>query len=128
MAQSYPNLLRFPKEMLLPKETIPKAPKEKEKKSIKTQEKIKHDELIKLNFKVPDEFLVSFQINEIEVKTTDLNQFSQNNQKSKVISFQDMEIYINKLCQKVLNKNNFDTQNELNTEYIEIENAFKEET
>ena len=127
LSQSYPNLFRFPKEMLLPKETIPKAPKEKEKKSIKTQEKIKHDELIKLNFKVPDEFLVSFQINEIEVKTTDLNQFNQNNPKSKVISFQDMEIYINNLCQKVLNKNNFGTQNELNTEYIEIEKAFNEE-
>ena len=127
LTQSYPNLFRIPKEMLLPKETIPKAPKEKENKRIKTQEKIKHDELIKLNFKVPDEFLVFFQINEIEVKTIDLAQFNQNSPKSKVISFQDMEIYINKLCQKVINKNKFESQNELNNEHIEIEKTFKEE-
>ena len=127
LTQPYPNLFLIPKEMLLPKVSIPKARKEKENKRIKAQEIIKHDELIKLNFKVPNEFLISFQIKEIEVKTIDLNQFNQTYEKSKIISFQDMETYINKLCQKVLNKNKFDTQNELNKEYIEIENAFNEE-
>ena len=128
LAQPYPNLFLIPKEILLPKETIPKVPKEKENKTIKTQEKIKPKELIKLNFKVPDEFLVSFQIKEIQIKTIDINQSNQNYQKSKKISFQDMEIYVNKLCKKVLNKNIFDTQNEFNKEYIELENSFKEET
>ena len=127
LTQPYPNLFLIPKEMLLPKVTIPKASKGKENKRIKTQEIIKHDELIKLNFKVPDEFLISFQIKEIEVKTVDLNEFNQTYEKTKLISFQDMENYINKLCQKVLNQNKFDTQNELNKEYIEIENAFNEE-
>ena len=85
LAQPYPNLFLIPKKILLPKVTIPKAPIEKEIKGIKTQEIIKPNELIKLNLNIPDEFLISFQLKEIVVKTIDLNQLNQNDQKSKQI-------------------------------------------
>lgn len=83
LPQSYPNLFLIPKEIFLPKDKPAKSPKEKELKKIKPQEKIQNYELIKLNLNVPEDFLVQFQIEEVEVKTNHFNQFNHQNQKSK---------------------------------------------
>ena len=97
LPQSYPNLFLIPKETFLPKDKPTKIPKEKVVKRIKPQEKIEPNQLIKLSLDIPDDFLIQFQIQEIEVKANQFSQYIPATPKSKKISYQDMEIYINKL-------------------------------
>ena len=127
LPQSYPNLFLIPKEIFLPKDKPAKSPKEKELKKIKPQEKIQNYELIKLNLNVPEDFLVQFQIEEVEVKTNHFNQYNHQNQKLKIISFKDMENYINYLCKKVSSKDIFKGNLDFGEEYIEHEMTKKEE-
>ena len=127
LSQSYPNLFNVPKEIIIQKETKPKMPKEKENKKIQPQEKIKPDELIKLSFEIPDDFLLKYQIEEIEVKTIQLSHYFNLDPKSKKISFKDMELYINKLCGNILGKDVFQGKKDFGEEFIEVEMPKKEE-
>ena len=127
LPQSYPNLFLIPKEIFLPKDKPTQSPKEKEPKRIKPQEKIQTYELVKLSLEVPEDFLVQFQITEIEVKTNPFNQYNHQNQKLKKISFKDMETFINYLCKKVVTKDIFKGNLDFGEEYIEHEMTKKEE-
>ena len=127
LPQSYPNLFLIPKEIFSKKDKCPKSPKEKAIKRIKPQEKIEPSQLIKLTLDVPDDFLIHFQIQEIEVKANQLSQYIPVTPKSKKISYQDMEIYINKLCKKVMSKDISNNIFDFGEEYVEIEKPEKEE-
>ena len=127
LPQSYPNLFLIPKEIFLPKDKPTQSPKEKEPKRIKPQEKIQTYELVKLSLEVPEDFLVQFQITEIEVKTNPFNQYNHQNQKLKKISFKDMETFINYLCKKVVTKDIFKGNLDYGEEYIEYERSKNEE-
>ena len=126
--RSYPNLLDIPEEFLLPKEEKVIIPKEKEIKKIKTPPENKEfNNLIKLSFRIPDDFFINLQIKEIEIKTNRFNRYNQNFPKSKKFTFQDMEFYINNLCNKLQSKDILNFKNDFGKEYIELESLIKEE-
>ena len=126
--RSYPNLFAIPKELLLPKKEKMIIPKEKKIKKVKASPENKEiNNLIKLNFKIPDDFFINFQIKEIEIKTNQFNQYIQNFPKSKNFTFQDMEFYINNLCNKLQSKDIVNFKNDFGNEYIELESLIKEE-
>ena len=126
--RSYPNLLAIPEELLLPKKEKMIIPKEKKIKKVKASPENKEiNNLIKLNFKIPDDFFINFQIKEIEIKTNQFNQYIQNFPKSKNFTFQDMEFYINNLCNKLQSKDIVNFKNDFGNEYIELESLIKEE-
>ena len=127
LPQSYPNLFILPKETFLPKDKPTKIPQEKVVKRIKPQEKIEPSQLIKLSLDIPDDFLIQFQIQEIEVKANQFSQYIPATPKSKKISYQDMEIYINKLCKKVINRDISNNIFDFGEEYVELEKPEKEE-
>ena len=114
--QSYPNLLRIPRVFLKSKEKANESLKEKEKIiQIKPKEKTIPNELVKLYFNIPDEFLIHYKIKKIEINDTNLIQSTDNPEKINSISFQDMEIFINNLF-----------QNKLKIYYTKNENSFEE--
>jgi len=128
LTRTYPNLIQIPIGFLQPKEIIKEQPKEKESIiQIKPKEKIQPTESVKLNFNVPDDFLIHYQITNIEVKLLNSTQSTENLPKLKKISFQDMEIYINNLCQKGSKINLVQDENSSGEEYIEFETPIKEE-
>ena len=128
LTRTYPNLIHIPIGFLQPKEIIKEQPKEKESIiQIKPKEKIQPTESVKLNFNVPDDFLIHYQITNIEVKLLNSTQSTENLPKLKKISFQDMEIYINNLCQKGSKINLVQDENSSGEEYIEFETPIKEE-
>ena len=99
-SQPYPNKLQIPKVFLRPKEKIAQPPKEKENIiQIKPKEKILPIEMIKLYFNIPDDFLIQYQVKNIEIKVTNVSQSTENVERIDQISFQEMEIYINNLFQ-----------------------------
>ena len=72
--RSYPNLLAIPEELLLPKKEKMIIPKEKKIKKVKASPENKEiNNLIKLSFKIPDDFFINFQIKEIEIKNNRFN-------------------------------------------------------
>ena len=126
--RSYPNLLAIPEELLLPKKEKMIIPKEKKIKKVKAPPENKEiNNLIELSFKIPDDFFINFQIKEIEIKTNQFNQYIQNFPKSKNFTFQDMEFYINNLCNKLQSKDIVNFKNDFGNEYIELESLIKEE-
>ena len=126
--RSYPNLLDIPEELLLPKEEKVIFPKEKKIKKVKAPpENIEINNLIELSFKIPDDFFINFQIKEIEIKNNRFNRYIRNFPKSKKFTFQDMEFYINNLCNKLQGKNILNFKNDFGNEYIELESLIKEE-
>jgi hypothetical protein len=128
LTRTYPNLFQIPIILPQPKDIIKEPPKEKESIiQIKPKEKIQPTELIELNFNIPDDFLVHYQITNIEVKLNNSTQSTENLPKIKKISFQDMEIYINNLCQKGSKINLVQNENSSGEEYIELEAPLKEE-
>ena len=127
LPKAYPNLLNIPKEVFFLREKTPKKLKEREKKSIKPQEKIEPNELIKLSFQIPDDFLIKFQIKEIEVIPKQLSQYIHDVPKFKKILLKDMELYINNLCKKVSSRDVFLSKIHFGEEYIDFEVSQKEE-
>jgi len=73
----------------------------------------------KLNFNVPENFLINFKIKRISSENITLNQ---NDLITKQINLKDMEIYINKICNNN-SKSNLDLSN---GEYIEFKKADNE--
>ena len=127
LSQSYPNLFVFPKELFNQKDKICKIPKEKEIKRIKSQEKIEPNQLVKLSLEIPDDFLIQFQIKEIEIKKNPFYQYIHLIPKSKKISYQDMEVYIKNLCKKIKCNDIIKGNLDFGEEYIELEKTEKEE-
>ena len=127
LPKSYPNLFNIPKETFPKKERISKTPKAKESKMIKPQEKIEPNQLAKLALEIPDNFLSQYQIKEIDIKKNHFSQYIHTTPKSKKISYQDMEIYINKLSEKIIGNNNTKGNLDFGEEYIELETPKKEE-
>ena len=126
--QSYPNILRIPKAFLKPKEKIQEPPKEQENIiQIKPKEKILPIEMIKLYFNIPDDFLIHYQIKNIEIKVSKVAQSTENFERINHISFQEMEIYINNLCQNKLKIDMVKNENYVEEGYIKYDVPMKEE-
>ena len=126
--QSYPNILQIPKAFLKPKEKMPEPPKEKENIiQIKPKEKILPIESVKYYFNIPDDFLIQYQIKNIETKVANLTQTSENFERINQISFQEMEIFINNLCQKKLKLDMAKNENSFEEGYIKYDAPIKEE-
>ena len=126
--QSYPNLLRIPRVFLKSKEKANESLKEKEKIiQIKPKEKTIPNELVKLYFNIPDEFLIHYKIKKIEINDTNLIQSTDNPEKINSISFQDMEIFINNLFQNKLKIYYTKNENSFEEGYIKLDVPLKEE-
>jgi len=127
-SQSYPKILQIPKVYLKPKEKMPEPPKEKENIiQIKPKEKILPIEMIKLYFNIPDDFLIHYQIKNIEIKAVNVTQSTENFERINQISFQEMEIYINNLCQNRLKLELVKNENYVEEGYIRYDAPIKEE-
>lgn len=127
-SQPYPNKLQIPKVFLRPKEKIAQPPKEKENIiQIKPKEKILPIEMIKLYFNIPDDFLIQFQVKNIEIKVTNVSQSTENVERIDQISFQEMEIYINNLFQNKLKIDMIKNENYGEEGYIKFDAPIKEE-
>ena len=127
-SQSYPNILQIPKVFLKPKEKMQEPPKEKEIIiQTKPKEKILPIEMIKLYFNIPDDFLIHYRIKNIEIKVANVTKPTENFERINQISFQEMEIYINNLCQNKLKLDNAKNENFIEEGYIKNDAPFKEE-
>ena len=127
-AQSYPNLLQFPKVFLKQKDKTAEPPKEKENIiQIKPKEKVLPIESVKLNFNIPDDFLINYQIKNIEIKAFNSSQSTEHFEKLEQISFKDMEIYINNLCQNVVKIDMAKNENSFEEGYFKFNSIINEE-
>ena len=124
---SYPILLRIPN---IPKpefKTEKIEPKKEVVKKINAPKKEEPKILIKLFFDIPDDFLLEFELKEIKVEKIHISEVIPNQTSTKKISFKDMEVYINNLSKKILNKNIIRDLINFGDEYIEYEGLNKDE-
>ena len=124
---SYPHLKIIPKVSKPKFKTKKSVSKEKKNIKINSPKKEEDKPLIKLFFNIPDDFLNEFELKEIKFEKLQINNGIPNQSNTKKITFKDMEIYINNLCTKILNKDMNQNGKYLGEEYIEYENLNKEE-
>lgn len=75
----------------------------------------------KLNFNVPENFLINYNINKITINNIQYTEDQEN--LLKCINLNDMEEFINSLCMNIVNKKeNLSNLNFVNKEYIEFQN------
>ena len=83
--------------------------------------------MIKLYFNIPDDFLIHYRIKNIEIKVANVTKSTENFERINQISFQEMEIYINNLCQNKLKLDNAKNENYVEEGYIKNDAPIKDE-